>query len=61
MVDLRSYLDDIARTDIRQVDGVERDPVRVSALIRALEGLSATRAHALPTINQASSPQGWIQ
>jgi len=33
---LRSYLDDIARTDIRQVDGVARDPVRVRALLRSL-------------------------
>ncbi|MCY3894106.1 MAG: DUF4143 domain-containing protein [Acidimicrobiaceae bacterium] len=33
---LRSYLDDIARTDIRQVDGVARDPVRVQALLRSL-------------------------
>ena len=33
---LRSYLDDIARTDIRQVDGVARDPVRVRALLHSL-------------------------
>ncbi len=33
---LRSYLDNIARTDIRQVDGVARDPVRVQALLRSL-------------------------
>ena len=33
---LASYLDDIARTDIRQVDGVARDPVRVQALLRSL-------------------------
>ena len=33
---LRSYLQDIARTDIRQVDGVARDPVRVSNLLRSL-------------------------
>ncbi len=33
---LRSYLDDVARTDIRQVDGVARDPVRVQALLRSL-------------------------
>ena len=33
---LRSYLSDIARTDIRQVDGVARDPVRVSALLHSL-------------------------
>ena len=33
---LRSYLNDIARTDIRQVDGVRRDPVRVMNLLRSL-------------------------
>ena len=33
---LASYLDDIARTDIRQVDNVTRDPVRVQALLRSL-------------------------
>lgn len=33
---LRIYLDDIARTDIRQVDGVARDPVRVGALLHSL-------------------------
>ena len=41
---LRSYLDDIARTDIRQVDGVERDPVRVSSLLRSLARNVATAA-----------------
>ncbi|MCY4067644.1 MAG: DUF4143 domain-containing protein [Acidimicrobiaceae bacterium] len=42
---LASYLDDVARTDIRQVDGVTRDPVRVRALLRSLArnvGTSAT-------------------
>ena len=33
---LRSYLDDITRTDIRQVDGVARDPRRVRALLHSL-------------------------
>ena len=33
---LRIYLDDIARMDIRQVDGVARDPVRVRALLYSL-------------------------
>lgn len=33
---LRSYLEDIARTDIRQVNGVAHDPVRVQALLRSL-------------------------
>ncbi len=33
---LMSYLEDIARTDIHQVDGAARDPVRVKALLRSL-------------------------
>ncbi len=36
IVALRSYLEDVARTDIRQVDGVARDPVRVRALLKSL-------------------------
>jgi len=42
---LTSYLEDVARTDIHQVDGVARDPVRVKALLRSLArnvGTSAT-------------------
>ena len=33
---LESYLGEIARTDIAQVDGVARDPMRVKALLRSL-------------------------
>lgn len=42
---LVSYLEDMTRTDIHQVDGVARDPARVSALLRSLArniGTSAT-------------------
>ena len=52
---LRSYLDDIARTDIRQVDGKERDPVRVSALIRSLARNAATAASLNKLANEASA------
>ena len=57
---LRSYLDDIARTDIRQVDGVERDPVRVSALIRSLARNVATAAslNKLARETSADAPLG---
>ena len=41
---LRSYLDDVAGTDIRQVDGVARDPVRVQALLRSLARSVGTAA-----------------
>ena len=41
---LQNYLDDIARTDIRQVDGVARDPVRVRALLHSLARNVSTAA-----------------
>jgi len=41
---LSSYLEDVARTDIRQVDGVSRDPVRVKALLRSLARNVSTSA-----------------
>ena len=52
---LHSYLDDVARTDIRQVDGVERDPVRVSALIRSLARNVATAASLNKLAREASA------
>ncbi len=33
---LHSYLDSVARTDIRRVDGVSRDPMKVWAVLRSL-------------------------
>jgi len=55
---LRSYLDDIARTDIRQVDGVARDPVRVQALLRSLARNVGTAAslNKLATETSAAAP-----
>ena len=44
-----------ARTDIRQVDGVERDPVRVSALIRSLARNVATTASLNKLAGEASA------
>lgn len=41
---MQNYLDDIARTDIRQVDGVARDPVRVRALLHSLARNVSTAA-----------------
>ncbi|MCQ3814432.1 MAG: DUF4143 domain-containing protein [Acidimicrobiia bacterium] len=52
---LRSYLGDVARTDIRQVDGVERDPIRVSALIRSLARNVATAASLNKLAREASA------
>ena len=52
---LRSYLDDIARVDIRQVDGVARDPHRVQALLRSLARNVGTAA-SLNTLAAESNP-----
>ena len=41
---LRSYLDEISRVDISRVDGVRRDPVGVSRLLRSLARNIATSA-----------------
>ena len=57
---LRSYLEDIARTDIRQVDGVARDPVRVQALLRSLARNVGTAAslNKLAAEASAAAPLG---
>jgi len=39
---VRDYLDQISRTDIQLVDGVQRDPQRVSAVLRSLARSIAT-------------------
>jgi uncharacterized protein len=41
---VRDYLGEIARTDIKQVDGVRRDPGRVERLLRSLARNVATTA-----------------
>ncbi|HYA44026.1 MAG TPA: DUF4143 domain-containing protein [Acidimicrobiales bacterium] len=43
---LRSYLDEIARTDIQRVDGVTRNPERVRRVMRSLARNVATQAAA---------------
>ena len=55
---LRSYLDDIARVDIRQVDGVARDPHRVQALLRSLARNVGTAAslNTLAAESNAAAP-----
>lgn len=57
---LRSYLDDIARTDIRQVDGVVRDPLRVASLLRSLaRNVSTAASHnTLAAESSAATPLG---
>ena len=57
---LRSYLEDVARTDIRQVDGIARDPVRVQALLRSLARNVGTAAslNKLATETSAAAPLG---
>ena len=51
---LRSYLAAMARTDIRQVDGVARDPVRVRALLRSVARNVSTAANLNKLASEAS-------
>lgn len=44
LVAVSSYLDEIRRVDVRRVDGVKRDPVRVQKLLRAVARNIATEA-----------------
>lgn len=39
---VRDYLDEIRRADIRRVDGVDRDPIRVERVIRSYARHTAT-------------------
>ena len=41
---MRSYLDEIARTDIRRVDGVHRDPLKVKRVLQSFARNVATQA-----------------
>ncbi len=53
---LRSYLNDIARTDISQMDGVRRDPQRVRALLLSLARNVGTAA----SLNKLAAEAGTV-
>lgn len=57
MADVSDYLEEVSRTDIRQVDGVRRDPSRVRRVLRSLARNVATPA-AITTIASDASGSG---
>lgn len=42
--EMRSYLDEIAKTDIRRVDGIHRDPLKVKRVLQSFARNVATQA-----------------
>jgi uncharacterized protein len=53
---VRDYLEQIRRTDVRAVDGVRRDPVRVQAVLRSLARNVATQAKLTNIAADAAGP-----
>ena len=52
----RGYVDDICRTDLRRVDGVRRDPVRVHRFLQSLARNVATYASLAKIARDVSDP-----
>lgn len=57
---VRDYLQQIQRTDISEVDGVARDPVRVEAVVRSLARNVGTQAPLTRIAADAGGPRGPI-
>lgn len=55
---LRGYLDSVARTDIRRVDGVARDPQKVQNVLRSLARNVSTEASVATVARDAGGPEG---
>lgn len=55
---LAGYLDSIARTDIRRLDGVARDPRKVRATVRSLARNVASQASISTAARNAGGPDG---
>jgi predicted AAA+ superfamily ATPase len=53
---VRDYLEQIRRTDIRAVDGVQRDPDRVGAVLKSLARNVGTQAKLTKIADDASGP-----
>lgn len=56
---VRGYIDEVARMDISRVDGVQRDPTKVSHLLRSLARNNATTVTA-PTLVQDMTGVGGV-
>lgn len=57
---LGGYLDSIARTDIQRVDGVSRDPLKVSLVLTSLARNVATEAALATIARDTGGPEGPI-
>lgn len=55
---VRDYLEEIRRVDIRQVDGVRRDPIRVRRLLKSLARHSATYVSNRTLASDSGGPDG---
>jgi len=58
MRSVRDYVDQISRADIQRVDGVDRDPARVTRTLRALARNVATYASASTIAQDSGGPDG---
>jgi predicted AAA+ superfamily ATPase len=55
---LADYLEEVSRTDIRRVDGIARDPVKVRHVLRSLARNVATEAAITSIAADAGGPDG---
>lgn len=55
---MQSYLDEIARTDIQQVDGIHRDPSKVKRVLQSFARNVATQAKILTIATDAGGSDG---
>lgn len=58
---VRDYLDQVRRTDINTIDGVQRDPERVRLVMQSLARNSATQAKLTNIATDASGPDARIK
>lgn len=56
--EMRSYLDEIAKTDIRRVDGIHRDPSKVKRVLQSFARNVATQAKIMTVAADAGGSDG---
>ena len=60
-IGLRGYLDEIRNADIKNVDGVNRDPEKVGRMMRSLARHTATTTALTVMVADASGPDGRLK
>ena len=60
MAEIRDYLGEVCRTDVRRVDGAARDPARVGRFLQSLGRNVATCASMATLARDAAGPNGHI-